>query len=135
MGHPGPTFGNSDANSTPRGRDLDDRHPRNSRGQWCEYINSRSVPFRFEVEQTRSRRGNLAVEGYVYNSLLWPVGRVRLRIDILDQNGMVIDTTYGWVGRDVPAGGRAYFVVPIAVEGAAYRVTVASFDTLGGGGA
>jgi hypothetical protein len=58
------------------------------------------------------------------------VGDVHLRVETLDEGGTVIGESFGWVMGDVLAGGRGYFVVPVAVKGATYRVTVESYDAI-----
>jgi hypothetical protein len=84
-------------------------------------------PFRFEFEEVTNHRGP-AVEGYLYNGLPWRIGDVRVRIESLDPTGQVRGEAYGWALGDSPAGGRAFFTVPITVHGATYRVSVDSFD-------
>ena len=83
--------------------------------------------FRFELEEAQSHRGR-GVEGYVYNDLPWRITNVRVRVESLDGNGTVTSSGSGWVIGDVRAGGRAYFYVPVASGGAAYRASVLSFD-------
>ena len=51
-------------------------------------------------------------------------------LETLDGNGKVIGHSSGWVSGDVPARGRAYFLVPIALPGAGYRVSVESYDPI-----
>ena len=70
------------------------------------------------------------MEGYLYNGLRWRIGNVRVRVESLDPTGQVSGEAYGWALGDVPAGGRTYFVVPIAVRGATYHATVDSFDRM-----
>src|SRR3989442_6271752 len=74
-------------------------------------------PFRFDLREVTNHRGP-AVEGYLYNGLRWRIGNVRVRVESLDPTGQVSGEAYGWALGDVPAGGRTYFVVPIAVRGA-----------------
>jgi hypothetical protein len=71
-----------------------------------------------------------AVKGYVENHSQLQVGDVHLRVETLDEDGTVIGEAFGWVVGDVPAGGRGYFVVRVAVPGATYRVTVESYDAI-----
>ncbi len=86
-------------------------------------------PFRFDLREVTNHRGP-AVEGYLYNGLRWRIGNVRVRVESLDPTGQVSGEAYGWALGDVPAGGRTYFVVPIAVRGATYHATVDSFDRM-----
>ena len=85
--------------------------------------------FRFELREVTNHRGP-AVEGYLYNGLRWRIGNVRVRVESLDPTGQVSGEAYGWALGDVPAGGRTYFVVPIAARGATYHATVDSFDRM-----
>ena len=71
-----------------------------------------------------------AVKGYVENHSRLQVGDVHLRVETLDEDGRVIGEAFGWVVGDVPAGGRGYFVVRVAVPGGIYRVTVESYDAI-----
>ena len=72
-------------------------------------------------------RGGWAVQGYVISSHSYRVNGVRLEVEVLDSAGQVENRVYGWVPGDVPAGGRAYFFVPVPKRGASYRVKVLSF--------
>jgi hypothetical protein len=86
-------------------------------------------PFRFDITAVSGHRGP-AVEGYLYNGLVWRITNVRLGIDTLDSTGRVTSQAHGWVMGDVAPDSRAYFFVPIAAYGATYRVTVESFDRI-----
>jgi len=59
-------------------------------------------PFRFHFEESESHRG-VAVEGYVYNTLPWRITNVRLQVDSIDSNRMLIGSASGWVAGDVAA--------------------------------
>jgi hypothetical protein len=83
--------------------------------------------FRFQVEESESHRG-VAVEGYVYDALPWRIANVRLQVDSIDANGMLIASASGWVLGDVAAGGRGYFYVPVSAHAPTYRPTVQRFD-------
>ena len=83
--------------------------------------------FKVEVSPEAVPRGGWAVEGYVYSTHPYRVNGIRLRVDILDASGQVINQVYGWVPGDIPAGGRAYFYVSVPNRGAAYRAQVLSF--------
>src|SRR5215472_14311276 len=83
--------------------------------------------FKVEVSPEAVPRGGWAVEGYVYSTHPYRVNSVRVRVDILDEGGNVVNTVYGWVPGDIPAGGRAYFFVSLPGRGASYRAKVLSF--------
>jgi hypothetical protein len=87
----------------------------------------------FHVESTPRRFGRPAVEGYVYNEGLRRLSNVRLRVEVLDADGAVVEEVLGWVFGDLAPGGRGYFVVPVRRAGAAHRVSVLSFDVSGEG--
>ncbi len=73
------------------------------------------------------------VTGYVYNYRITSVRHVQLRIDVHDGSGRMVADVYRFVNGDISPGGRTYFVSPVPVVGAEYRVTVQSFEVLGGG--
>ena len=81
----------------------------------------------FRAEWELVRRGGGMLEGYVYSTYDYRVGGVQLRVDILDSAGHVEGEALGWVQGDIPANGRAYFLVSLPRMGAGYRVTVVSF--------
>jgi len=83
--------------------------------------------FKVEVSPEAVPRGGWAVEGYVYSTHPYRVNGVRIRVDVLDTSGQVINQVYGWVPGDIPAGGRAYFYVSVPTRGASYRAQVLSF--------
>jgi hypothetical protein len=85
------------------------------------------APFRFDLAPAAGPRG-LGVEGFVYNGSPWVITNVRLRVDSVDGDGMVIASASGWVIGDVKAGGRGYFWVPVSSPATTYRATVQSFD-------
>ncbi len=70
------------------------------------------------------------VRGWVVNDSMVRVGDVRLRVETVDGAGRVIGQSFGWVIGDVPAGGRAWFMVRITTLGADYRVRVESYDVI-----
>ena len=84
-------------------------------------------PFRFHFEESESHR-DVAVEGYVYNTLPWRITNVRLLVDSIDSNRMLIASASGWVAGDVAAGGRGCFYVPVSAHAPTYRPTVQRFD-------
>src|SRR5262245_52273871 len=69
--------------------------------------------FKVEWDPEAVPRGGWAVQGYVISSHSYRVNGVRLQVDVLDSAGEVENRVYGWVPGDVPAGGRAYFFVPV----------------------
>lgn len=85
-------------------------------------------PFRVEWEPQLLGGHDPALKGYVENRTQMRITDVRLRVEALDGSGTVVGQSFGWVFGDVPASGRAYFVVPLAATGAAYRVSVMSYD-------
>jgi len=83
----------------------------------------------FRVEygpQAFSRRGP-SLEGYVYSTHNFRVGGMRLRIQVLDDQGRVVKEGFGFVPGDIPSGGRAYFTLPVPEKGSDYRISVASY--------
>jgi hypothetical protein len=89
--------------------------------------------FRVETDPQPVPRHGWSVEGYVYNDHTYRVAGVRLRVDVLDEAGTVVASGFGWVHGDVPALGRAYFLVPLPRRAASYRVSVVSFQNVSGG--
>jgi hypothetical protein len=79
------------------------------------------------------RRGKPNVNGYIVNHYRVGASNLRLRVDSLDAAGKPIATTDAQV-PDVPAGGRAYFEVPITQRAPRYRVTITSWDWREAGG-
>jgi hypothetical protein len=86
-----------------------------------------ATSFHLEWQEQRMA-GQSVVKGSVQNRTAIRVTDVRLRVEALDGGGTVVGECFGWVLGDVPAAGTAYFVVPLTVSGAQYRVTVVSFD-------
>ncbi len=74
------------------------------------------------------------VTGYVYNYRSTSVRHVQLRIEVQDESGRMVREIYRFVIGDIAPGSRTYFVAPVRIAGAGYRVTVQSFEVLGGGG-
>lgn len=69
-----------------------------------------------------------AISGYVYNQHdFWAVD-IQLLVQGLDSAGRLRSRIVGYVDRDVPPGGRAYFEVPLPRREAKYRVTLLAFD-------
>jgi len=86
--------------------------------------------FRIEYGREAVPRGGWAVEGYVNNDSNYRVSGVRLRVQVLDEAGAVVGESFGWVYGNVPAAGRAYFVVPVPRKGADYRITVVAYSPI-----
>lgn len=86
--------------------------------------------FKVEYGKEAVPRAGWAVEGYVTNDSRYRVTGVRLRVEILDETGVVVGQALGWVYGNIAAGGRSYFVVPVPRKGADYRVTVLSYSPL-----
>ena len=86
---------------------------------------------RFRAEWDRGDLSPTAekLEGFVYNDSSCSVTDVRVHIVAMSADGHPIGETLGWVYGDIPAGGRGYFVVPLAHTRAVdYRINVVSFD-------
>ena len=84
----------------------------------------------FAIDSAIAEAPYLRLEGFVTNQSLYDVQDVRLHVDVLDADGRPIGETSGWVFGDVLSGGRAYFAIDLPIPGAAYRVTISSFDLL-----
>jgi hypothetical protein len=89
--------------------------------------------FRVQWEAGKSRRGAPIVSGYVYNTYGSSATRVGMLVEPLDAAGKVIEQRVYPIAGDIPNDGRLYFelTVPPAAQ---YRVKVASWDWLRGGG-
>ncbi len=89
--------------------------------------------FRVEWQPGQNKKGRPIVSGYVYE--LWgrPADSIQLGIDRLDASGAVTGTQIAYVNGLIPAGGRAYFEVPVAAA-PAYRVRVVWYRWVGIGG-
>ena len=75
------------------------------------------------TEPTRTK-----LEGYVYNDSRVRITDVRLHVVERDGAARPVAEAWGWVFGDVPAGGSAYFVVPLPTVAEGYDVAVVSFD-------
>lgn len=73
------------------------------------------------------------VTGYVYNNRTTSVRHVQLRIEVQDGSGRSMAEVYRFVSGDIGPASRTYFVAPVPTAGAGYRVSVQSFEVLGGG--
>jgi hypothetical protein len=75
------------------------------------------------TEPTRTR-----LEGYVFNDSHVRITDVRLHVVERDGASRPVAEAWAWVFGDVPAGGSAYFVVPLPAAAERYDVAVVSFD-------
>jgi hypothetical protein len=73
---------------------------------------------------------HIRLEGYVYNTSPIRVSDVRLHVVERDRAAHAVGEAWGWVFGDVPAGGSAYFVIPLQRAADAYDVVVVSFDAV-----
>jgi hypothetical protein len=77
-----------------------------------------------------SRLSGPRLEGYVYNDSSIRITDVRLHVVERDGAAHPIAEAWGWVFGDIPAGGSAYFVVPLEPVAETYDVLVVSFDAV-----
>ncbi|MBI2206139.1 MAG: hypothetical protein HYU41_20080 [Candidatus Rokubacteria bacterium] len=92
----------------------------------------RPSPQSFEVAWKRRTDPNLrpGIEGWVYNPSGYRVSSVLLRVQVLDAD-RVVSEKRAWVYGHIPAGGRGFFVIPVAPDDrATYRIVVDSFDLI-----
>jgi hypothetical protein len=103
---------------------------------WSPHVAGQSGhprPNDFQVEWKRrtdpfQRPG---LEGWVSNPSGFRVGSMLLKVQILDADNQVSGERKVWVYGHVPAGGRAFFVVPLQPDDRAnYRIIVDSFDVI-----
>jgi hypothetical protein len=95
---------------------------------------SREPGFRVEWTLDPPHRERVTVSGYVYNERTDMVRYVQVRIQVVDAGGAVVAQRFHSVVGDIEPGGRAFFTGVVPAGGAGYRVNVASFQQLGGGG-
>jgi hypothetical protein len=89
----------------------------------------------FRVEAYRDARGGKTVAvGYVYNKRELQATHIQLRVETLDPAGSVVASGVRFLDRDINPNDRVYFEVPVAAEGAAYRVSVQYVSWQPGGG-
>ena len=84
--------------------------------------------FRLEWEAVQRAERQVTIAGYIYNHYLYAVRRVQLHVEVFDGSGQQKGEAFGWVLGDVPPGGRAYFEIPMSVDGQTYGVTVHAFE-------
>jgi hypothetical protein len=89
--------------------------------------------FRVTSEAGRTRKGVPIVSGYIYNTYGALAANVRVLVEALDASGQVIDRRIYLLAGTIPNEGREYFEFKVPAA-ASYRVAVASWDFLRGGG-
>lgn len=88
----------------------------------------------FHIESAPRASGKPAIEGYVYNERSDWLSDVRVRVEVLDADGITVQEAIGWVSGNLGPRGRGYFVVPLKRLGTTYRVSVYSFNRVPQGG-
>jgi hypothetical protein len=83
--------------------------------------------------ETVARGEKAVVRGYVYNDGRMRAEHVRLRIEQLDASAHPVATRVAWVLGTIAYGSRGYFEAAVPAAGAAYRVSIESFDRFGCG--
>lgn len=102
-------------------------------GVWAQHLEGPPTEqLRVEWTGEVSKALGPMVTGYVYNDRSTSVRHVQLRIEVQDGSGRMVAEVYRFVIGDIGPRGRTYFVAPVSA-GAGYRVTVQSFEVLGGG--
>lgn len=91
--------------------------------------------FRVEWQAERTKNGQPAIRGFVYNEYGTWAGDVRLLVESLNASGQPISRTRGYVNGDVPPRGRLPFEVILPAPAVTYRVTVEYFFWRHRGGA
>jgi hypothetical protein len=81
----------------------------------------------FRVEEDREAPSRGAVAGWVYNDSRETVGLVRLRLEVLDENGKVVGHQQGWAYGNLRPKDRAFFRIPLPEQRGTRRITVESF--------
>ena len=83
----------------------------------------------FHLDWTVSERnGRPRISGKIRNVSFYGTSRIQLLVDQLDANGHTLSQRVAWVGVGIKPGDSAFFDVPVADRGAAYRVRVFAFD-------
>jgi hypothetical protein len=93
----------------------------------------RPDPKSFQVDWKKRTDPHLrpGIEGWVSNSSNYRVGSMLLKVETLDGANQVTAERTVWVYGHVPAGGRAFFVVPLRPDdNETYRISVASYDLI-----
>ena len=68
-----------------------------------------------------------AILGSLTNHYLYPLQRVQLRVQVLDEAGQISHETFETM-NDIPPGARGDFRLQLPVTGARYVVTVYAFE-------
>ena len=84
--------------------------------------------FRVEWEARQTPDGRTLISGHVHNGAGYLIANVRLLVEGLDPSGQVVTKTIGYLHRQVPPFQRGYFEVKVPPGGAAYRVSLISYD-------
>ena len=91
------------------------------------YISAEEQFFRIEWQLVRVDGRPPAIVGSVTNHYSFPVQRVRVQAQIVDDAGQVTHEMLGTIA-DIPAGGRERFRLQLPTAGARYMMTVHSFE-------
>jgi hypothetical protein len=83
--------------------------------------------FRIEWQIDAAEAARPAIVGFVSNQYRYPVQRVQVLVQVVDEAGQVIHEMPGTVG-DVPPGGRGGFRLELPDVGARLVVTVQAFE-------
>ena len=63
----------------------------------------------------------------MYNDSREMVGLVRMRLEVIDDDGKVVGRQQGWAYGNLRPGDRAYFRIPLPEQKGTRRITVESF--------
>ena len=86
-------------------------------------------------EATQNKAGRLLIAGHVITKGgKFGYCNPRLLVETLDAQGQVVAWNVGFIPGYVGGFDNVYFEEPIRAPGPAYRVSIASWDTCGGGG-
>jgi hypothetical protein len=91
------------------------------------YISSDERFFRIEWQLVRADPNPPAIVGSVTNRYSYPIQRVQVQAQIIDNAGRITHETVGTIG-DIPPGGRGMFRLQLPADGARYVMTVHSFE-------
>lgn len=72
--------------------------------------------------------GHPVVYGRIYNNWGVEAANVRLLVDAIDERGVMVSQTVGWLAMPLTPGTTAPFEVAVDRDGASYRVRVFAFD-------
>jgi hypothetical protein len=91
------------------------------------HVSSEERFFRIEWQIDAAEAARPAIVGFVSNQYRYPVQRLQVLVQVVDEAGQVIHETPGMVG-DVPPGGRGGFRLELPDVGARLVVTVQAFE-------